>query len=128
MDETDYTERRVYTTYPEPLKRAVVKEYETTNCSRAYLKRKFGLNNTNVIKWWVKKYGEKEYLTRPNAPNPLSMASPKESLEIQTLKQRIKQLERELEDAKILSEAYSLMIQKAEEQLKIPIRKKCNTK
>jgi hypothetical protein len=37
-------------------------------------------------------------------------------------------LERELEDAKLLAEAYSKMIKKAEEELKIPIRKKHNTK
>jgi capsule polysaccharide export protein KpsE/RkpR len=48
--------------------------------------------------------------------------------EIRALKARIKQLERELEDSKLLTEAYSLMITTAEEQLKIPIRKKFNTK
>jgi transposase len=128
MDENKYTERMVYHSYPENLKLAIVREYETTNCSRAYLKRKFGLNNTNVIKAWVMKYGNKEYLSEQKRIIPLPMPTAEESLEIQKLKQRIKQLERELEDAKLLSEAYSLIIKKAEEQLNIPIRKKYNTK
>jgi hypothetical protein len=51
-----------------------------------------------------------------------------DSQEVQTLKHRIRQLEKELEDAKLRTEAYSLMIKKAEDELKIPIRKKFNTK
>ena len=44
------------------------------------------------------------------------------------LKERIKKLEKELEDANLRAEAYSTMIDIAEKQLKIKIRKKSNTK
>ena len=40
----------------------------------------------------------------------------------------IKQLERKLEDEKLRSEAYKSMIEIAEKELKISIRKKPNTK
>jgi hypothetical protein len=40
----------------------------------------------------------------------------------------ILQLKRELEEAKLLAEAYKRMIEIAETDLKIPIRKKYNTK
>ncbi len=41
---------------------------------------------------------------------------------------RIKELERQLEDEKIRAEGYSKMIDIAEDQLKISIRKKSTTK
>jgi transposase-like protein len=127
MDENKYSERRDYHQYPESLKLAIVREYESTKASKAYLKRKYGISTTNTIKYWLSKYGNNAYLSI--AKNTSVMSSKTEdSSEVQKLKQRIHQLERELEDAKLLSEAYSLMIKKAEEELKIPIRKKYNTK
>ena len=51
-----------------------------------------------------------------------------ESPDIKELKERIHELERELEDSKLLADAYSRMIKAAEQELKIPIRKKFNTK
>jgi hypothetical protein len=42
--------------------------------------------------------------------------------------QQIAQLKKELEDAKLLAEGYRRMIEIAEQELKIPIRKKRNTK
>jgi uncharacterized protein YbjQ (UPF0145 family) len=44
------------------------------------------------------------------------------------LEEKIKELERQLEDEKLRSEAYQRMIEKAEKELKVPIRKKPNTK
>ena len=42
--------------------------------------------------------------------------------------QQIAQLKKELEDAKLLAEGYRRMIEIAESELNIPIRKKPNTK
>ena len=44
------------------------------------------------------------------------------------LRRRVKELERELEAAKLRAEAYSLMIDLAEKELKVAIRKKSDTK
>ena len=44
------------------------------------------------------------------------------------LQKRILELERQLEDEKLRSEAYARMIEKAERELKISIRKKIGTK
>lgn len=44
------------------------------------------------------------------------------------LQRRIKELERQLEIAKLKAEGYELMIKIAEKKLKIPIRKKSGTK
>jgi len=126
MDKYGYSERRECHFYPESLKLAVVREYESTNVSKAYLKRKYGVSGITLINYWLKRYAKNAYLSskfKVMAPEPSE-----DTPEVHKLKQRIRQLERELEDAKLLSEAYSLMIKKAEEELKIPIRKKFNTK
>ncbi|GGE49119.1 hypothetical protein GCM10011413_14060 [Pedobacter psychrotolerans] len=44
------------------------------------------------------------------------------------LKARIKALERQLEDEQLRAEAYSRMIDIAESELKVPIRKKSSTR
>ena len=128
MDKHGYSERRECHSYPESLKIAVVREYESTKVSKAFLKRKYGVSGITLITYWLKRYGNNPYLSDhqiiPNMPEDKSDTS----AEVQKLKQRIRQLKRELEDEKLRSEAYSLMIKKAEEELKIPIRKKFNTK
>ena len=44
------------------------------------------------------------------------------------LQKKLKELERQLEDEKLRSEIYLRIIEKAEKELNIPIRKKPNTK
>ncbi len=128
MDKHEYSERREHHLYPESLKLAVVREYESTSGSKAYLKRKYGLSGITLINYWLKRYGHNAYLSGHQTFPAMPTEKPEDSAEVQKLKQRIRQLERELEDAKLRSEAYSLMIRKAEEELKIPIRKKYSTK
>jgi transposase len=128
MDKNYFTKRKNYQKYPESLKRAVVFEYETGDCSQSYLSRKYGIGSRTIILHWLKKYGNNLYLSVPEQSPKSQPDMAEDTPEIRALKVRIKQLERELEDSKLLAEAYSLMITTAEEQLKIPIRKKFNTK
>jgi transposase-like protein len=128
MDEKIYSERREYHPYPESLKRAVVQEYLSTKASKTYLKRKYDISGITIINYWLKRYGRNDYLSPAKKVCVMPTKKTEETAEVEKLKHRIRQLERELEDAKFLSEAYSLMIRKAEEDLKIPIRKKYNTK
>jgi transposase-like protein len=128
MDKNYFTKRRNYQKYPESIKRAVVLEYESSDCSQSYLSRKYGIGSRTIILHWLKKYGNNPYLSVPEPSPKIQSDMAEDTPEIRALKQRIKQLERELEDSKLLAEAYSLMITTAEEQLKIPIRKKFNTK
>lgn len=128
MDKHGYSERREYNSYPESLKISVVREYESTKASKAYLKRKYGVSGITLINCWLKRYGNNAYLSDHQKISNMPEDKSEGSAEVQKLKQRIRQLERELEDEKLRSEAYSLMIKKAEEEFKIPIRKKHNTK
>jgi len=51
-----------------------------------------------------------------------------ESFEILQLKKRIEELEKQLQDAEMKAIAFSTMVDIAEREFKIPIRKKVNTK
>jgi transposase-like protein len=128
MDEIVYSKRPNYRLYPESLKREVVLEYLTTDCSKMYLCRKYGVGSRTIVDHWLKKYSNHSQDTPLKKPKETPLIMAEDSLEIKRLKQRIQQLERELDDAKLLAKAYSLMIDTAEEELKIPIRKKFDTK
>ena len=52
----------------------------------------------------------------------------KEKQKLQALQKRLKELERQLEDAQMKNIALETMIDVAEEQLRIPIRKKSGPK
>lgn len=57
-----------------------------------------------------------------------SIASKDESFENLQLKKRILELEKQLKDAELKAIAFSTMVDIAEKEFKIPIRKKLNTK
>jgi len=59
---------------------------------------------------------------------PIEVTQKKEVKSVNELQQRIKELERQLEDEKLRAEAYARIIDKAEKDLKIPLRKKPGTR
>jgi transposase-like protein len=113
--------------YSDSIKKLIVQEYQSSGHSMQYLQIKYGIRSSSTIFYWIKN-AEKPYLLPLKKPTQMVEKKQNESAEIQKLKQRIKELERDLEDSRLLTEAYRRMIQKAEEELKIPIRKKPNTK
>jgi len=120
-----------YRRYSDKLKETVIREYQGSGCSMQYLQLKYGIRSSSTVFYWINGFENKvkePYLSRPKKRLIMAEEPSNESPQVQKLKRRIKELERDLEDAKLLSEAYSLMIKKAEEELKIPIRKKHNTK
>jgi hypothetical protein len=58
----------------------------------------------------------------------LSLPMPTKNTNIQELQKRIQELEHQLQDEKLRSEAYARIIDKAEKELKVSIKKKLNTK
>lgn len=104
-----------------------------------YTKREIWLKYTGqreehgCILRWMRMYGyiDDEVKRRPNfasSVNYLPMDSKNEDLDRSKLQARIKELERQLEDAKLKEEGYRTMIELAEKTFKIPIRKKSDTK
>jgi transposase len=94
------------------------------NYSAKDLAKKYGLLNVHMLANWVVLYKrtlEKGAVTLP----PMEPEKRKDTL---ALKQRIKLLEKSLEKANVMIYGLNAMIDYAEKELKIPVRKKHGTK
>lgn len=74
-----------------------------------------------VLWQWINRY-------KPGIPITLPVMSEKERQKIEALQKQLKLLEKQLEDAQMKNVALETMIDVAEEQLKIKIRKKSGPK
>lgn len=111
--------------YSEKFKLSVIEEYLNGNISARSLEKKHKIGNSRLT-FWLKEFGfqlkrayfpvvKKEEITKPN---PI----------INEHTTTDATLQKQLEDALLLAEGYKRMIEIAENELKIPIRKKYNTK
>ena len=118
--------------YSEDFKRMVILEYLAGGVSQGALLRKYNIGAKSAIPRWMKRFGytEADKLQDINFTGliPADLAKKKEEPTNSELLKRIKELERQLQDEKLRSELYSRIIDKAEKELKIPIRKKPNSK
>jgi len=75
------------------------------------------LQYTSILKRWQERYSDELHLS-------LSFMSSKERADNKKLEQRIKELEKQLEMAKMKNVALNTLIDVAETEFKLPIRKK----
>jgi transposase len=106
--------------YSDSFKKEVVREVKAGLLSKAEARRKYDIPGTSTIIGWIRKFDGKTTDYRRTMDY-------RKSDKVALIK-RIKELERKLEDEQIRSEGLSKMIDIAEEQLKITIRKKSSTK
>jgi transposase len=107
--------------YSESLKREVVHAIQLGILSKEEARRKYDIRGHSTILKWIRTFEERGSMYKKNSMNYKNTSK-------DALIKRIKELERQLEDEKIRAEGYSKMIDIAEEQLKISIRKKHITK
>jgi transposase len=114
--------------FTDDFKMRVVQEYLTSEISQEELKKKYDFGGSQNIYRWMSKFGlskEKESLKTPSE----SMINEKEkTMEEQELEIKVKQLEEELKREKFKTMALNTMIDIAESELKIDIRKKSGAK
>ena len=125
-------EGKVIQIYSEPFKRRVIEEYLNSGVPKIDLLRKYGIKSKSGIQRWMKKFGYTDVYRSPGI-NFISLTSADlkkkpDSENDNELHKKIRELERQLAEEKLRSEAYARIIDKAEKELKIPIRKKPNTK
>jgi transposase-like protein len=118
--------------FDEAFKRMVIEEYLATKCSKMELLRKYNIHFKSAIQTWMKKLGYED-IERPQRVKfdvtlPLNLAMSSKSENVRELQKKIQELEHQLQDEKLRSEAYSRIIDKAEKELKISIKKKPDTK
>ena len=114
--------------FPDDLKLRVVQEYLSSDLSQSELKKKYNFGGNNNISNWMRKFG---LTTLSEEQLELHQAMEKEiqktSLE-QELELKVKKLEADLKLEQLRTKALSTMIDIAERELKIDIRKKAGAK
>jgi len=109
-----------YNDYTDSLRFEIVRKIQTGQITKAEACRIYCIKSHSTISNWIRKFERSDsYLQIPMKYN---------NSDKKELIKRIKELERQLEDEQIRSVGYSKMIDIAEEQLKVSIRKKPGTK
>ena len=118
---------------------AIIKEYLTGQYTKVELWKKYtGQDEEHgQILRWMRSLGyisnensierKKKFLSSPIQPAHI-LTTENNNQDPLELQKRIKELEKQLETAQLKAEGYELMIEIAEKELKIPIRKKSDTK
>lgn len=115
--------------YPEELKLSVLRDYYESGSSLNSTAKKWGLSSNSLIRLWKDRYpidSKSLSLSRKKIDEIMKTRMPKTKEE--ELSARIKELEKALEYEKLKSLAYNTMIDIAEKEFNIPIRKKPGTR
>ena len=125
--ENEYV-RRTQKDYPMSFKLSVVKEFEETGMSLRALSRKYGIQGDDTVRKWINKFGTFDWQNR--TLQPMEKSKDQELLElrekVKVLERKNARLEKELEAKDMKAEFFELMIEIAEEEYGIDIRKKCS--
>lgn len=106
----------------------VVQEYLSTDMSQKDLMAKYNIRGNNTIKQWMRKF-DLRLPSQQQIELQRIMAKEKEKTPHEReLEAKVKRLEQQLEDEKLRTLALSTMIDLAEKEFKIPIRKKSGAK
>ena len=130
--QNQFISRRIYS---HEFRHRVCKDHVEDGIKLAELVRKYDLSCHSLIHDWLRKLG---YLPGRNrrthaayidlqTHSALTKKTNKDK-ELSEEQKQVKLLQKELEDARLLAEGYRRIIEIAEQELKIPIRKKPNTK
>ena len=108
--------------YSDEFKRFVCNDFLTGTLTRRSVERKYKIGNTR-LDYWLKELGY-DYTKPRLVPLLMTKTIPTDS----EGNHSVSKLKQDLEDAQLLAEAYRRMIDIAERELKINIRKKSDTK
>ncbi len=114
---------------------SIIKEYLSGGFTKNEIWKKYTgqeLEKSQLLRWmrqlgYISKEKRQIHIKLASKHNLKNDDSEESSNSIE-LQNRIKELEKELAESKIKAEGYQLMIDIAEKELKIPIRKKSSTK
>ncbi|MBU2466673.1 MAG: hypothetical protein KJ615_10050 [Bacteroidetes bacterium] len=120
--------KRKVNQFPDELKFKIVQEYVQSSISKKDLMQKYGVRGNSCIMNWMRKFGlsyPTEAQIKVNNQVTKEIKKPRQERE---LEQKLKTLEQELEYEKLRTKALNTLIDIAEEELKISIRKKSGAK
>ena len=112
--------------YSYSFKLQVVEEVERGELSQSQARKKYGIQGASTVRKWIEKFGK---FDRKYELQKEKMKSPEQKImeleqQIKLLEKKNKSLERQLDQTDKKALFFDMMIDIAEEELKIPIRKK----
>ncbi|RYY49992.1 MAG: transposase [Chitinophagaceae bacterium] len=110
--------------FSEQVKEEIIRLVLYQQQSAKAVAQKYGLPNVHIIANWIRIYKKKLETGAITLP---PMQKPKRK-DTKALKRRIQQLEKSLDKANVLIYGLNAMIDYAEKELKVPVRKKPGTK
>ena len=123
------------TFYSFELKHQICKDHIDNGLSLRDCVEKYNLSSHSLVHDWLRQLGYIGGVNRRTRSAYIGIENfkslpdkPKKNRPLTPEQQQIELLKKELEDAKLQAEGYRRMIEIAESELKIPIRKKLNTK
>lgn len=120
--------KRKVNKFPDELAIQIATEYLTTDASYEDLMKKYNFGGNGNITRWIRKFG----LSKPNQQEPFRMKSkksePQSTRREQELEREIEKLKKDVEYERLRANAYDKLIDIAETNLNISIRKKSGTK
>lgn len=121
------------TVYPEWFKRKVCEEHLKKGIPKDHLMAKYGIKGKSAILNWLRKFGyietfKTEPIYEPTFLTEMGQKKQEGTQDQEALQAKVKALEKALEQAQLEKEAWRMMVEVAERELKIDIRKKSGTK
>ena len=110
--------------YTEAFKRQVCQEYVTGELTRNGVEQRYNLGKGRLTAWLE----ELGYAVKTRKYLALPPMNPSATIEQSLPEPDTQELKQQLEDALLLAESYRSMLEQAEQELKIDIRKKSFTK
>ena len=124
--------------YTEELKHQMIQELLSTGSTKAEIWRKYtGYKKEHgLIAKWMLQLGYTIIAKKTNFASSIKKMQKKKVIDVQTdesfenlqLRKRVEELEKQFKDAEMKAIAFSTMVDIAEKEFNIPIRKKFNTK
>jgi len=126
-------EFKVYKTYSEELKKQAVFRVLNGTLRKSEAMREYGICSLTTLDRWLERYGhgilsEHKELLQHMGTRRKKEAVKGEMPELEGLRRELAEANKRLRAAELRAEAYSLMIDLAEKELKVAIRKKSATK
>ena len=120
--------RRKVKRYPEELAIRIATEFLTTDISIRSLQKKYGFKGVGTVYTWIRKFGLSSPTDDTIKVTGIMKEEKAKSPQERALEKRLEELEKQLEYQKLKAKAYEKMIEIAEREFSISIRKKHGSK
>lgn len=115
--------------FSEDYRLQVVTDYYASGQSKGFIKRKYNLSHVSLLNYWIAKYAvDSKDLSLPSSMKEAQMNKNVDHRHEQDLEKRVHELEKALSYARLQNQALNVLIDVAEKNEGIQIRKKTGTK